>query len=145
MRIAILLNAGAGTAARHRSDELCGRIAESCAALGLAADVRSVAAPDMRDAVAAAAADRAVEAVVVGGGDGTLNTAVNVLVHAGKPMGVLPLGTLNHFARDLGIPADLYLRVMISFGFPLEAAKLTLAPRKGGRRGFEDVVHIERW
>lgn len=107
MRIAILLNAGAGTAAQHRSDELCGRITESCAALGLAADVRSVAAASMRDAVAAAAADRSVEAVVVGGGDGTLNTAVNVLVHAGKPMGVLPLGTLNHFARDLGIPDDL--------------------------------------
>lgn len=49
-------------------------------------------------------------------------------------------------AREiLGIPADLHLRIMISFGFPLDAAKLTMAPRKGGRRAFEDVVHFERW
>jgi nitroreductase len=49
-------------------------------------------------------------------------------------------------AREiLGIPAELQVRIMISFGYPLDAAKLTMAPRKGGRRGFEDVVHIERW
>jgi diacylglycerol kinase family enzyme len=107
MRVAILLNAGAGPADHSRTDTLCGRIAAACDAMGLHADVRTVGAEGMRDAVATAAADPAIEAVVVGGGDGTLNTAVNVLVAARKPMGVLPLGTLNHFARDLGIPADL--------------------------------------
>lgn len=45
----------------------------------------------------------------------------------------------------LGFPDDLHLRIMISFGYPLDAAKLTMAPRKGGRRELEDVVHIERW
>jgi nitroreductase len=49
-------------------------------------------------------------------------------------------------AREiLGIPTELQLRIMISFGYPLDAAKLTLAPRKGGRREFEDVVHTEKW
>ena len=47
------------------------------------------------------------EAVVVGGGDGTVSAAAAVLAGSATPLGVLPLGTLNHFAKDAGIPADL--------------------------------------
>lgn len=46
-------------------------------------------------------------AVVVGGGDGTLAQAVGPLVQSGVPLGVLPLGTGNTFARNLGVPLDL--------------------------------------
>jgi diacylglycerol kinase family enzyme len=42
--------------------------------------------------------------VVAGGGDGTLSAIASRLVGTGIPMGVLPLGTLNHFAKDLHIP-----------------------------------------
>ena len=45
--------------------------------------------------------------VVAGGGDGTLNTVASVLVGTDVALGVLPLGTLNHFAKDLHIPLDL--------------------------------------
>jgi diacylglycerol kinase family enzyme len=107
MRVAILLNAGAGTTARHESDELCGRIDEISRRLGLSAVVQSVPADRMQAAIERAVADRGVDAVVVGGGDGTLNTAANVMASSGKPLGVLALGTLNHFARDLGVPADI--------------------------------------
>lgn len=48
-----------------------------------------------------------VHGIVAGGGDGTISTAVEVLAHGTVPLGVLPLGTLNHFAKDLGIPLDL--------------------------------------
>ena len=44
--------------------------------------------------------------VIVGGGDGTLNAAAPGLVHTGLPLGVLPLGTANDFARTIGIPTD---------------------------------------
>lgn len=44
--------------------------------------------------------------VVLGGGDGTLNTAASGLLDTGLPLGVLPLGTANDFARTVGIPAD---------------------------------------
>src|SRR6185503_16647759 len=47
------------------------------------------------------------DAVVIGGGDGTVSAAADRAVRHGKPIGVLPLGTLNHFARDLGMPPDL--------------------------------------
>ncbi|MBY0514894.1 MAG: hypothetical protein K2P78_13385, partial [Gemmataceae bacterium] len=48
-----------------------------------------------------------VELVVLGGGDGTLNAAADALAAAGKPVGVLPLGTANDLARTLGLPTDL--------------------------------------
>jgi diacylglycerol kinase family enzyme len=47
------------------------------------------------------------EMLVAGGGDGTINTAATALVDRDIPLGVIPLGTLNHFAKDLGIPLEL--------------------------------------
>jgi diacylglycerol kinase family enzyme len=45
--------------------------------------------------------------IVVGGGDGTLSAAAALLVGSGIALGVLPLGTFNHFAKDLHVPLDL--------------------------------------
>lgn len=47
------------------------------------------------------------ERIVVGGGDGTIGTAARIVSRSDAVLGVLPLGTLNHFARDAGIPLDL--------------------------------------
>lgn len=44
--------------------------------------------------------------VIIGGGDGTLNSGVRGLYDTGLPLGVIPLGTANDFARTVGIPAD---------------------------------------
>jgi len=48
-----------------------------------------------------------VDMVVLGGGDGTMNSAAPALLDAGLPLGILPLGTANDLARTLGIPLDL--------------------------------------
>ncbi len=45
----------------------------------------------------------------------------------------------------LGFPPDWHLRVALSFGYPAEDAKLTSAPKQGGRRSLEAIVHWERW
>lgn len=58
--------------------------------------------------------------VIVGGGDGTLNAAIDGLMETGLPLGVLPLGTANDFARTLGITPD-----------PLEAARVIAAGHVG--------------
>jgi diacylglycerol kinase family enzyme len=56
-------------------------------------------------AIDRAAADH--DILIVGGGDGSVGCAVARLAGSGKRLGVLPLGTMNLFARDLGMPADL--------------------------------------
>jgi diacylglycerol kinase family enzyme len=45
--------------------------------------------------------------IIAGGGDGTISTVASVLADTGTPLGILPLGTLNHFAKDLKIPLDI--------------------------------------
>ncbi|HEX2964117.1 MAG TPA: diacylglycerol kinase family protein [Ignavibacteriales bacterium] len=47
------------------------------------------------------------DTIVVAGGDGTLSSGAGVLAGTDIPMGIIPLGTLNHFAKDLGIPLEL--------------------------------------
>ena len=50
-----------------------------------------------------------IDFVIVAGGDGTLNLAVEALVETGLPLAILPLGTANDLAKTLGIPFDLQL------------------------------------
>lgn len=45
--------------------------------------------------------------IVVGGGDGTVSSVANLLAGKKIILGVLPLGTLNHFAKDLNLPLDI--------------------------------------
>jgi YegS/Rv2252/BmrU family lipid kinase len=47
------------------------------------------------------------QVIVAAGGDGTVNSVAAAVIDSDKVLGVLPLGTLNHFAKDLGIPLDL--------------------------------------
>jgi YegS/Rv2252/BmrU family lipid kinase len=48
-----------------------------------------------------------VDAVIIGGGDGTLSQAADGLVDADLPLGILPMGTANDLARTLGVPTEL--------------------------------------
>jgi diacylglycerol kinase family enzyme len=41
---------------------------------------------------------------IAAGGDGTVNCVIQALVHSEAVLGVIPLGTFNHFARDVGVP-----------------------------------------
>ncbi len=45
----------------------------------------------------------------------------------------------------LGFPSEWHLRIALSFGYPLEQEKLAAAPKKGGRRPLEEIVHWDRW
>lgn len=47
------------------------------------------------------------EILVIGGGDGTIGAAASEAVRADKVLGILPLGTLNNFSKDLGLPQEL--------------------------------------
>ena len=51
--------------------------------------------------------------LVAGGGDGTINAVASAIVGTDTVLGVLPVGTLNHFAKDAGIPVDLANAVIL--------------------------------
>ncbi|MCA6951422.1 lipid kinase [Pectobacterium polaris] len=77
----------------------------------------SIVEPDEKDTgscsdIIRTYADR-VDFVIIGGGDGTLNSAAPGLVDTGLPLGVLPLGTANDFARTVGIPRDIRQAVQV--------------------------------
>ncbi|MBV9749904.1 MAG: hypothetical protein JO157_13930 [Acetobacteraceae bacterium] len=74
------------------------------AAGGVDADVRMLPGAEIAKA-AADLADR--ELVVIGGGDGTLGSAAGELAKGRAALGILPLGTRNHLAKELGVPDDL--------------------------------------
>ena len=57
-------------------------------------------------ALTADAARRGVDVVAAAGGDGTINEVVNGLDGYDVPLGIIPVGTANDFARQVGIPAD---------------------------------------
>lgn len=61
------------------------------------------------EAIAAAreAAQLGYDCVIVGAGDGTINEAVNGLAGTDVPLGVIPMGTGNVFAHNLGVPISI--------------------------------------
>lgn len=102
--IAVVFNPAAGL--KHEA-EMPSRLAELFRAANLT--VRMIipgSAGEIEEAARAALAAGAA-AVVAAGGDGTVHSVASALVGSATPFGVLPLGTLNHFAKDLGIPIDL--------------------------------------
>ena len=103
-RIPVLLNRGGG--ALSADPTLADRARHSLKAAGLDAKVELIDGGDC-EVRSRAVAERGDPLLIVGGGDGTISAAASALVGTGTKLGILPLGTLNHFARDLGIPADL--------------------------------------
>ncbi len=73
---------------------------------GHAVDIRITWNPGDGEVLAAEAADSGTDCLIACGGDGTLNEVVNGLDGREVPLGVVPLGTANDFARQTGIPED---------------------------------------
>lgn len=103
-RVAAIINSGSG-GVLSRGLEAEG-VRRLFAEAGLEADVHLVPGDQLVEKTRAAL-DSGVEAVVAGGGDGTIRTVASLLADGEVPLGVLPVGTLNHFARDLNIPVEL--------------------------------------
>jgi len=106
MKIIALINAKAGSLASTPNLDQTEHIREAFAAEKIDADVRAFQGHQIAHAAKAALAERP-QAIVAGGGDGTISGVAGVLARADVPLGVLPLGTLNHFAKDLRIPTSI--------------------------------------
>ena len=102
--LTIILNALSGTDAKNGFQH---RLTDLFAGKGVSAQI--IVADKGAD-IAHLARQALVERkgpIVAGGGDGTVNAVASALVDTERPMGVLPVGTLNHFAKDLGLPLSL--------------------------------------
>ena len=106
-RLVALMNAGAGAFSHMLAEDVRRALATSFTHHGISAAIVFTDGDNLHAAAEAALAQAKrgdIDAVIVGGGDGSVRTVAGVLADTGVPSGVLPLGTLNHFAKDLGIP-----------------------------------------
>jgi diacylglycerol kinase family enzyme len=103
--IAVVLNPGSGADA----DEAARRqeIVEQFASRGRTATIFGATPEAPVDAQARAAVAAGGRVIVAVGGDGTVNAVAAAVVDRDIPLGVVPTGTLNHFAKDMGIPLEL--------------------------------------
>jgi len=126
MKVAIILNRSAGSLVDRPLDGPTAAVRNAFESQGAEVDLQTIDGAECSAAIERAMASDA-DRVVVGGGDGTVHTAVKLALPKAKPLGVLPLGTLNLLARDLQIPLE------------LEAAAQALA---GGRIRAIDVAEV---
>jgi diacylglycerol kinase family enzyme len=102
--ITVILNPAAHAG---QNDDIRSQLADLFGAAGILFRLVSFGSGAEAMDAARRAAEAGDDAVVAAGGDGTVSTVASVLAGSDMPMGVLPLGTLNHFAKDLGLPLDL--------------------------------------
>jgi diacylglycerol kinase family enzyme len=106
MKVRVIVNRQGGTL-KSGNDDGEERLHKAFADAGVDADIRLTEPDKLSEALGEAAKAPGIDALVAGGGDGTLSCAAGHLADTGRPLGILPLGTLNHLARDAGIPAGL--------------------------------------
>ncbi|MBU2487430.1 MAG: diacylglycerol kinase family lipid kinase, partial [Alphaproteobacteria bacterium] len=106
MRITMILNQDGGTIrgldAQEFADMACARLSRR----GSECIPRLVSGKDLVKTLNHAADDSQTDIIVAGGGDGTISAAAGACFRSGKTLGVIPLGTMNMFARSLGLPLD---------------------------------------
>ena len=102
--VEVIINARSGTSSKEEVRE---RLAELFQQNGIEARISLARNGESLAELARRAVHGDAGTVVAGGGDGTINAVASTLIDTDKTLGVLPLGTLNHFAKDLKIPLDL--------------------------------------
>ncbi|MES2137571.1 MAG: diacylglycerol kinase family protein [Pseudomonadota bacterium] len=102
--VTVLLNRGGGAVSSDPG--MVDKVAEALSGAGIDAEVELISGGDC-EVRCRAIAERGDPLLIVGGGDGTIGAAASALAGSKTRLGILPLGTLNHFARDLRIPTDL--------------------------------------
>ena len=102
MRVVLVFNPESGRA--RAKEKMLGRVVPVLARAGMNVDVRPTERPGHATEIAAHAARDGFERVLGWGGDGTLNEVMRGLAGTETALGVLPGGTVNVFAREVGIP-----------------------------------------
>jgi diacylglycerol kinase family enzyme len=102
VKVAIILNAKSGQLDRAACGQRAEEILAACRQRGIDATTHLCTGAQLT-AKARELAASGVDAVIAAGGDGTVSAVATGLVETNIALGVIPLGTLNHFSKDLGI------------------------------------------
>jgi diacylglycerol kinase family enzyme len=102
--VSVILNAGSGVDGNDAAR--ANRIAALFEAAGAKAQVDLARQGSEIARLIDVAIARRPDVIVAGGGDGTVGSVAAALAGGAIALGVLPLGTLNHFAKDLGLPLE---------------------------------------
>ncbi len=113
MRFHIVLNREGGTFRTVDVDAYRARAEQVFAAGGGEVSFDVVAGKEVEAALEAAGKRGDIDAMIAGGGDGTISTAARIAWKTGMPLGIIPAGTMNLFARALNIPLDIYAALEI--------------------------------
>jgi len=100
--IPVIVNANAGL---HADDGRVDKITAAFSAAGAEVRIIQCQAPDLEANIVKVAGAGSI--IVAAGGDGTVSTVAAIVARTYGTLGVLPLGTLNHFAKDLRVPLEL--------------------------------------
>ncbi|GLK70947.1 diacylglycerol kinase [Ancylobacter dichloromethanicus] len=126
----VLLNANAGTLLDRDAEEVRALVADGLDGEGRTVEVHLLRGKDLLKAIRGSGTG-AHETVIVGGGDGSVSLAVQSLEGTGKTLGILPLGTLNLLATDIGMPRELPAAILALRG--AQAAEIDIATLNGRR------------
>src|SRR5688572_25017511 len=112
-RARVFINASSGWDSKEEAPQILERLFQSS---GIPAEIEYVKAGVNLAELSRQAVTDGISIVVAAGGDGTLSATASGLVATETALGVLPVGTLNHFARDLGIPLDMEQAAKVVLG-----------------------------
>ena len=107
MRFIAVLNRDGGTLRTMDLDDFCATAQGIFERHGHELQCEIVPGGHVETALRTAAKADGIDAVLAGGGDGTISTAASIAFETGRPLGVLPVGTMNLFARALKMPLTL--------------------------------------
>lgn len=110
MKAVVIINSGGGSFSTLPKGNQQSYLQELFLAANIEAEILLVKGRKILES-AQMAVNKNIDVLVAGGGDGTISTVASTLVNKNIPLGVLPLGTLNHFAKDLKIPLNLELAI----------------------------------
>jgi diacylglycerol kinase family enzyme len=106
----VIINAAGGS---FVEDNTLGIVEQAFEDAGLNVNIHLANSGEEVSALAERAASGDCEIIVGGGGDGTLALVAQAISSTQKKFGILPLGTLNHFSKDLAIPQDIAAAVKV--------------------------------
>ena len=107
MHFVAVLNRNGGTFRLTDMAAFASRAEAIFAEAGQSIECRIVEGDELVPELERAAREPNADVMIAGGGDGTISAAAAISFRTGKPLGVLPAGTMNLFARTLGMPLGL--------------------------------------